>query len=199
MGQAALKLEQPFTYSDYVIWETEERYELINGEPVLMAPAPNQRHQILAGNLFSELREVLRKSKSPCRAFIAPFDVVLPLPGQKENNSTNVVQPDVLVVCDAKKLTGRNCTGAPDLIVEVLSPSTAIKDQKQKFELYQGSGVREYWIAEPEAGYIIRYVLDSKGEYNREGVYGAQDSIALFFAEQSLDLSLVFEEENTKI
>jgi Uma2 family endonuclease len=196
MGAPALKNDYNIksTYSDYLQWETEDRYELLEGLPILMSPASNADHQNLAGAIYSEIRAILKKKESGCRVFIAPFDVVLPEINQNAEDSVNVVQPDVLVVCDSSKITSKNCTGAPDLVVEILSPSTAVNDQKFKYNLYEKHGVKEYWIVSPIDRYMICYHLNESGKYERKAVFTKNDKISLFFAEDELlNLSDVFE------
>lgn len=200
MAAPAFKHEEIFTYADYLKWDTEERFELYSGIPVMMSPAPKSEHQKITLNIASELRALFKGKESPCQVFVAPYDVVLPEENESENSATNVVQPDVLVVCDKNKITPRNCLGAPDLAVEVLSPSTALNDQKYKYELYQKHGVKEYWIADPEAGFLIRYILDDAGKYQRDGVYAHGDMLPLFFLEEMmLDLSQVFESKEEEL
>jgi Uma2 family endonuclease len=157
MGSA--KALDYYTYNDYLSWDDTERYELIDGVPFAMS-APSQKHQRVAGGLFSQLWNYL--NGKPCQVFYAPFDVRL----NAEGNDDTVVQPDILVVCDSKKLGERSCDGAPDMVVEVLSPSTAQFDIVRKFKLYRKYGVREYWIVDPESKTVNIYLL-------KDGVYVA--------------------------
>lgn len=143
----ALKDQQSHTYGDYLSWPNDVRYELIDGEAYLMAPAPDLAHQDVAGEIYFQARQALQ-GKS-CRAFIAPVDVRLPKAQEADDTIDTVVQPDVLVVCDGHKLDKRGVRGAPDWVVEVLSPSTAGHDQINKRQLYERHGVREYWLIHP--------------------------------------------------
>ena len=184
------KKEEGFTYRDYLSWPEEERWEIIEGRAYAMSPAPNPRHQRVLWNLtafFDRQRDKLRG----CSAFFAPTDVVL--------DERNVVQPDLFVVCDPEKITEENISGAPDLIIEVVSPSTEVKDKREKRLLYERFGVREYLIVypEPERSYVELYVL-------REGCYGAPK---IFYWDETLkfetfDLEIplweIFEKEPPK-
>ncbi len=148
---------QPFTYADYCQWPDNERWELINGEAYAMAPAPAINHQMVTGQLFRQIDEAL--DGAPCRALIAPVDVLLPATGENEASTRTVVQPDILVVCDPSKITERNILGAPDWIIEVLSPSTARHDHLTKRQLYEAAGVREYWLVHPVDRIVTIYTL----------------------------------------
>ncbi|MBM4199720.1 MAG: Uma2 family endonuclease [Gammaproteobacteria bacterium] len=156
------------TYGNYLHWPDDVRYELIDGDAYLMAPAPTLDHQDVAGEIFRQLANVL--VGKPCRAFIAPVDVRLPKGDEADEQIDTVVQPDVLVVCDANKLDRRGVRGAPDLIVEVLSPSTASHDQRLKRAVYERAGVREYWLVHPTDRVIAVYRL-SGSEYGKPEIY----------------------------
>jgi Uma2 family endonuclease len=138
-----LQAEQKYTYADYCQWDDDERWELIRGVPYAMSPAPNQYHQEISRELFGQLYNFLKGK--PCKVFHAPFDVRL----NAADEDDTVVQPDILVVCDHSKLDGKCCNGAPDLVIEILSPSTADRDRLDKFSAYLNARVREYWIVDP--------------------------------------------------
>jgi Uma2 family endonuclease len=138
-----LKEDRGYTYADYCEWDDDERWELIEGVPYAMSPAPTQYHQEINGELYRQIANFL-VGKS-CKVFLAPFDVRL---NAAEEDNT-VLQPDILVVCDHSKLDGKSCNGAPDLVIEILSPSTANRDRLDKFNAYLRAGVREYWIVDP--------------------------------------------------
>jgi Uma2 family endonuclease len=143
-----------FTYGQYKTWPEEERWELIDGHAWAMSPAPRRRHQKLSGRLFAKMHGFLEGQ--PCEVYEAPFDVLLP---EADDEVGTVVQPDIVVFCDRSRLTEAGARGAPDLVVEILSPSTSKKDQREKFELYQRHGVREYWIVDPAGEWLCVYRL----------------------------------------
>ena len=143
-----------YTYADYLSWDESERIQLIDGEPVMQA-APSTAHQEVAGNLYFTLRQFL--AGKPCKAYLAPLAVRL---GAKEDDSDDtVLEPDVFVVCDGTKMGKSGCVGAPDLVIEVISLSTARIDRVAKFRKYQQAGVREYWIVDPETRSVHVNVL----------------------------------------
>jgi Uma2 family endonuclease len=164
----ALKDSQYHCYSDYLSWMDDLRYELIDGEAYLMAPAPDLAHQEVVGEIYFQARLALKGK--PCRPFIAPFDVRLPKQDEADELIDTVVQPDVLVVCDSNKLDRRGIRGAPDWVVEVLSPSTAGHDQIKKRKLYEYHGVREYWLIHPIDRVLTVYRLIG-GEYDKPDLY----------------------------
>lgn len=153
-----------FTYGDYRRWPDEERWELIEGEAFNMSPAPSRSHQDWVLELGRQIANHLLGK--PCRPFIAPFDVRLPEKNEADDDIKTVVQPDISVICDRSKLDESGCRGAPDFIIEVLSPGTSRKDQIQKKRLYERHGVREYWLVHPIERILTRYLLE-------DGRYGA--------------------------
>jgi Uma2 family endonuclease len=157
-----LDLSKHYTYADYLTWRFQERVELLMGKVVKMSPAPNLRHQRIVGDIFVELKLFLKNKK--CQVFIAPFDVRLPLPTNrvKGDKINTVVQPDLCVICDDSKLDKQGCIGAPDLIIEILSPGNSKREMKDKFELYQEAGVLEYWVIDPVHNLAFTYTLDEK-------------------------------------
>ncbi len=155
MGNPALEPEEHFTYRQYLTWPDEERWELIDGVAWCMSPGPRRRHQALLTRLIQPLATLL-KGKS-CQVFAAPFDVIFPAGDEADEDVDTVVQPDLAVFCDPSKLTERGARGAPDLVIEILSPSTSRKDQNEKLALYERSGVREYWVVDPAGKWICVY------------------------------------------
>jgi Uma2 family endonuclease len=155
-----------FTYADYLHWPNGERWELIDGKAYAKAPAPGISHQSLVLSIAKQIDEAL--DGTHCRALIAPVDVVLPTSDEADEQATTVVQPDILVVCDPAKLTERNVRGAPDWIIEVLSPATARHDHLTKRALYERAGVREYWLVHPVDRVVTVYTL-------KNGLYGGPE------------------------
>lgn len=151
------------TWQDYLTWPPDERWEVIDGEAYDMSPSPTERHQTIVLNFAVHLKERLKNSS--CRVYTAPLDVYF--------DEYNFVQPDVFVVCDRNKIKER-ISGAPDLIIEVLSSFTAIKDRKDKKDLYERFGVREYIIVHPEEHYIERFLL-KEGRYGEPDIFGSQE------------------------
>ena len=143
------------TYGDYVTWSDDARYELIDGVAYLMSPAPSRVHQEVVGELYGQIRNALQAS--PCRAYVAPFDVRLPRKDEADHAVDTVVQPDILVVCDQRKLDERGMRGAPDWVIEVLSPATAGHDQTVKLTAYERAGVREVWFVHPTDQVVTVY------------------------------------------
>jgi len=166
--QPALDTHHHYTYGDYLTWSDDVRYELIDGVAYLMAPAPTLEHQDIAGEIYRQLANALEDK--PCRPYIAPVDVRLPKGNEADETIDTVVQPDVIVVCDQDKLDRRGVRGAPDFVVEVLSPSTAFHDHKRKREVYERSGVKEYWLVDPVERTIHIYRLDENGRYGKPDV-----------------------------
>jgi Uma2 family endonuclease len=163
-----------FNYKIYQSWPEGERWELIEGKAYDMSPAPNSRHQVISRELFGNIWQFLKGK--PCELFSAPFDVRLSeMKNPGEQDIETVVQPDIVVVCDIDKIDKKGCLGAPDLVVEILSPSTGYKDETSKLALYEKHGVREYWIVNPDAEYIMIYHL--KGDKYEKPEYLKDDDI----------------------
>jgi Uma2 family endonuclease len=164
-----LDLNGTYTYADYLTWRLDEWVELIKGKVQRMSPAPRQVHQEavmrLSGSIFGFLEH------GPCKVFPAPFDVRLTTSNANgDAQITTVIQPDICIICDPQKLDGRGCLGAPDWIIEIISPSTASYDTRTKFDLYEEAGVLEYWIVFPGEKSIAAYVLQD-GRYQLAGTY----------------------------
>ena len=156
-----------YSYSDYMTWQFQERVEIIMGKIFPMS-APNTPHQSLAIDIAVDLKNYF-KGKN-CFVFIAPFDVRLPV-GKKGNVYKTVVQPDLGIVCDLLKLEKSGVKGAPDLVVEILSPSNRQIEMHEKFEAYQASLVREYWIIHPEEQWMLQYVLNDNLKFELHKKY----------------------------
>lgn len=166
-----------FTYADYLTWPEGERWELIEGVAYSMSPAPTRSHQRILLHLARVIGAIT--DAGPCETYLAPFDVRLrepaphPAAGSADEATTTVVQPDISVFCDPSVLDERGADGAPDLVVEIASPSTMYKDQTQKLTLYERHGVREYWIVNGEARWVMVYRLGADGRYGKPDYYRA--------------------------
>lgn len=155
-----LDLNKTYTYADYLTWRFQERVELIKGWIYKMSPAPKRLHQEVEIALSTEFYNFFKK-ENDCKVYQSPFDVRLTKKGNGDKEITTVVQPDICVICDPDKLDERGCIGAPDLIIEVLSPSTIKKDNYEKFDLYQENEVKEYWLVNPEGRSLQIFHLEN--------------------------------------
>ena len=160
----AKQLQNRFTYADYLKWPEDERWELIDGVAYAMA-APGRLHQETVLELGAQILQQLRGTS--CKPYIAPFDVRLAQANETDDRIETVVQPDLAVICDKRKLDDKGCRGAPDWIIEVLSPSTAVKDMDHKRRLYEHYGVKEYWIVHPVDHWVMVYNLQEQGHYDQ--------------------------------
>jgi len=179
----ALTVRKDKTYRDYLTWPENERWEIIDGVAYNMTPAPGIKHQDITSNLHIRLKT---DPSNKCYTGIAPTDVVF--------DENNVVQPDVFVVCDRSKITENNISGAPDMIIEVISPSTEVKDRRDKKDVYERFGVGEYILVFPEREYIERYLLD-KGKYGSPEILNWDEELKLTTFDTSINLWDVFEKE----
>lgn len=181
-----------YTYEDYLNWPQDERWELIEGVPYMQA-APSWQHQAITFELGRQFGNYLI-GKS-CRAFTAPFDLIIPYDEIEEGKSKDVVQPDLLVLCNKNGLKGTGYFGVPDLIIEVCSPSTIRNDKVLKFNKYEKAGVKEYWIVEPEGKFISIFTLQQNNRYGRPEIYTEVDKVKVgIFENLIVDLKLVFGE-----
>jgi Uma2 family endonuclease len=188
MGPLAKDLKKRFTYAEYCTWDDGERWELIDGVAYNMTPAPATRHQRIVGNLHAALFGFFRGKA--CTPFVAPTDVVF--------DDYNVVQPDLIVVCDRDKITEANIKGAPDLVVEILSPTTGRKDRREKKALYERFGVREFLVIDPSNETVERFAL-AEGKYRPPDVFGWDETMRLsLFPDLEIELWTIFEKEKVE-
>ncbi|MDA3894047.1 MAG: Uma2 family endonuclease [Salinivirgaceae bacterium] len=171
---SSLDINKTYNYAQYLTWRFQERIEIIKGRLFKMSPAPARKHQEASGDLFRQISSFLYKK--PCSVFSAPFDVRFPK-GNSDEETYTVVQPDICIICDKSKLDDRGCIGAPDFIIEILSPSTAEKDTKDKFQLYQEQGVKEYWMVYPGEHMVDVFKLDKRGKYQFDAKYVKSDKV----------------------
>jgi len=190
----AKKLSRRFTYADACCWPEEERWELIDGDAWDMSPAPNPLHQEVSGRLFYRLYGHLRGHG--CRVFAAPIDLLLPEADEADDAVETVVQPDLVVVCDGEKVRERYLYGPPDLVVEIVSPSTARRDEGIKRDRYEAAGVEEYWVIYPVEQVVHRY-RSKAGRYGAAEVFGLEDGSFLSsrFPELEVNLLELFDAE----
>lgn len=191
MGTPARKENDKYTYKDYLNWPMEERWEIIEGVPYNMSPAPSRKHQDISGELFNQIYNYL-KGKT-CKVYSAPFDVRLFTNKERDEDTTNVVQPDLSIICDYSKLDDKGCKGSPDLIIEIASPTTLKKDLKDKFYLYEKALVKEYWLVYPDEKMIVVNTLGENGKYGRPEMYSEENVIKVgIFEDLEIELSDVF-------
>ena len=183
----ALRKDKYYTYEDYAKWNTEARYELIDGMPYMMSPSPLRAHQAISMELSRQFAAFLYGK--PCKVFAAPFDVRLNAAG----GDNTVVQPDLVVICDRSKLIDTGYGGAPDLVIEILSQSSASRDRVLKFNQYLKAGVREYWIVDPDSKTVTVNILDDGRYYTT--AYAETDTLPVHVLEGCvINLADVFAE-----
>ncbi|TCL70741.1 Uma2 family endonuclease [Hydrogenispora ethanolica] len=181
---------EKYTYKDYLTWPDEERYELIDGIPHLQA-APIWQHQVISRELLIQFGNYLQGK--PCQVFSTPFDLRLPESDEKDEDVANVLQPDILIICDKSRLKGTGYYGAPTLIIEIVSPSSGKMDKLYKFNKYEKAGVQEYWIVEPEEKIINVFTLLENNRYGRPDVYSEENSVKVgVFPDLLIELKSVF-------
>ncbi|WP_373515741.1 Uma2 family endonuclease [Persicitalea sp.] len=189
-----LDLNGTYSYADYLKWQFEERVELIKGKLFKMSPAPSRRHQeissILQGKIFNFL------DIKTCKIYPAPFDVRLaPRRGEKTDKIYTVVQPDLCVFCGKANLDDRGAIGAPDWVIEILSPGNSRIEVKNKFGVYEENGVKEYWLVDPAYETIMVYVLNEFGKFIGLPIVTIEDSITSHvFPGFNIAVSTIFEE-----
>ncbi len=188
---AKLSKKKEYTYADYLTWKDGRRYELIDGEVIDMTPAPCRSHQYILHRLILEFGNFFRNKK--CEVYSAPFDVRLGKKTAQGKESRTVVQPDLAVFCNQEVLDDSGAFGAPDLVVEVVSPSTASHDNVKKRRTYEQAGVREYWLVYPEERYVRVYQLDEKGLFGKENTYDETACIQVgIFPDLTIDMREIF-------
>jgi Uma2 family endonuclease len=188
-----LDLNKVYTYADYLKWQFEERLELIKGKVFKMSPAPSTRHQKISRNLSFFLGNIFLGLS--CQYFFAPFDVRL-LDRKKSIESDEdiftVVQPDLCIICDEDKIDEKGCIGAPDLIIEIVSGKSK-REVREKFGLYEESGVKEYWIVYQDIEHIHQYKLGEGEKYEIIKIYTPDDTISsAIFPDLKIDVHEIF-------
>ena len=150
-----------YTLEDIYNLPEDVRAELIKGEIYYMSPAPNRLHQEILSELYYQIKHKIKQDNGTCKVYPAPFAVLLTV-----ENETNYVEPDISLICDPSKLDDRGCNGAPDWIIEIVSPSNPIHDYIKKLNIYELAGVREYWIVDPIKEITTVYRFDDDFEMN---------------------------------
>lgn len=178
-----------YTYADYLTWNNDERWEIIAGVPYMQS-APSRLHQEILMELARQFSNYLLDK--PCKIYPAPFCVRLDI-DDDDKKIKNVVEPDLTIVCDESKLDEKGCKGSPDMIIEIISPSTAKMDKVIKFNKYEEAGVKEYWIIEPEQKLVSVFLLQDNMKYGRPEMYTDEDNIIVsLFPDLEIHLKSVF-------
>jgi Uma2 family endonuclease len=181
-----MQKEEPdkvYYYKDIKHWEGN--WELIDGIPYLLA-SPSYDHQHVVGELHLELASYFKNRG--CRVILSPFDVQLDI-NEPEDEAKTVLQPDLLVVCDTNKITKNRLKGAPDIVIEVLSASTGIRDRDQKYYLYEKNGVKEYWIVDP-SNRTVEVLGWKDGYFQKRAVFGPEDTlVSILYPDLQINLA----------
>ncbi|MEQ8187769.1 MAG: Uma2 family endonuclease [Candidatus Eremiobacterota bacterium] len=188
------KKQKYYSYADYLSWDSRERWEIIEGRLYNLA-SPSDVHQELSVILSSKFYNYFQNKT--CRVYTAPFDVSFPSDSLDGDDKVyDVVQPDIIIVCDKNKISRKGCRGAPDIVIEILSPSTASKDFIRKQRLYEKNKVKQYWIVDPEEKSVFVFKLNEQSQYSRPEEYNKEDKIQLDgFEGLEIDLAGVFTEK----
>lgn len=169
------------TYAEFSTWPDNERWEIIDGEAYAMTPGPSTLHQMVFRGLFRQLDAFFRTG--PCQVFSDPYEFRLARPGQREEDIIDVVRPDLAVVCDPARYDEKGGIGAPDFVIEILSRSSASRDQVAKRRLYERHGVKEYWVVDPEERLVFVSRLTSAGTFSGADIFstdGLRLAVATF-------------------
>lgn len=184
---AEMNLLGLYSYGNPFRWKSEERIELIRGEVFRMSPVNSLTHQRWCGFIFVKLYDYL--SDKIGEVFMAPFDIRLPDRSNMDEDIFTVVQPDIVVVCDPKKLDEKGCLGAPDVVIEILSEGNNWRELIDKFKVYEEAGIKEYWVVNPARKYFSIYKLDKYHRYKTDGVNRCnEEMLSSVFPDFKLDL-----------
>jgi len=170
-----IDLSLSYSYANYLTWFFNERVELIRGKVSKMSPAPSPLHQEISANIFSLIHSHL-KGKS-CKVYYAPFDVRFTKESIADKDIYTVLQPDICVICDTKKIDAKGCLGAPDIVIEILSPGNNKMELIHKHGIYEEFGVKEYWIVSPGDKTLLKYTLDVKGKYQPSKLFTLSEKV----------------------
>jgi len=187
-----IDLSSNYSYANYLTWLFDDRVELIKGKVYEMS-APARYHQQVSGSLYYFLFHYL-KSKS-CKVYAAPFDVRFFKDSKSDRDIDTVLQPDICVICDRAKLDDKGCIGAPDIVVEILSPGNNRKELFSKYKVYEEFGVKEYWAVNPGEKTLLKYMLDSDGKYQAFRLFTVSEKVhSEILPDFELDLDEVFKD-----
>ena len=193
MELADLDFSKTYTYADYLKWTFDERIELIKGKIFQMSPAPGRSHQDISFSISLKLGNYL-KGKA-CKAYYAPFDVRLSRNSEDDKAIYTVLQPDICVICDLSKLDDKGCIGAPDIVIEILSPGNNKKELRNKYDVYQETGVKEYWVIHPSERTFLKYTLDDNGFFQPSRLLIGGDKITTTILPGfAMDVDEIFED-----
>lgn len=184
-----------YTYADYLTWNVSERFEILKGKLFRMSPAPARKHQVTSREL-EYIFMTYFKNKN-CEVYDAPFDVRLVnkfKKSKKDEDIETVFQPDLCVICDKEKLDKQGCIGAPDLIVEILSPGNSSKEMKEKFEIYEENGVREYWMVDYQAKTVLIYYLKDDKYIGLKILTEDETAKSMIFPDLEVELKEIFQD-----
>ncbi|MGM9479424.1 Uma2 family endonuclease [Pedobacter sp. GSP4] len=164
-----------YSYASYLNWLFPERVELVKGKVFKMSPAPSRVHQVIARNISNALINYLKRK--PCEVYFAPFDVRFPKGSKADKDVYTVLQPDICVICDKSKLDARGCIGAPDIVVEILSPGNTKMELLHKYKVYEEFGVKEYWVVSQSDQSILIYTLNDEGKFQPSKIFTLSEKI----------------------
>jgi len=188
-----IDLSLTYSYANYLTWLFDDRVELIKGKVFKMSPAPSPLHQEISVNISSALHKHLKNT--PCKIYYAPFDVRFPGESKADKDIFTVLQPDICVICDPGKIDSRGCIGAPNIVIEILSPGNNRTELLNKYNIYQEFGVKEYWVVSPGDKTLLKYTLDINGKYQPSKLFTLSEKVySEVLPGFELDLDAVFED-----
>ena len=172
---ADIDLSLTYSYAHYLNWLFDDRVELIKGKVVKMGPAPSPLHQEISGSIFFSLYNYLRNKT--CKVYYAPFDVRFPKESLADKDIYTVLQPDICIICDTSKIDGRGCIGAPDIVIEILSPGNNKTELIHKYEIYEEFGVKEYWVVSSGDKTLLKYTLNKEGKFQSSKLFTLNEKV----------------------
>ncbi|MDP3467899.1 MAG: Uma2 family endonuclease, partial [Daejeonella sp.] len=187
-----IDLSLTYSYANYLTWLFDDRVELIKGKVFKMSPAPSPLHQEISANISSAIHNYLKDK--PCKIYYAPFDVRFAKESKADEDIYTVLQPDICVICDPAKIDGRGCVGAPDIVIEILSPGNNRMELLNKYCIYEEFRVKEYWVVSPGDKTLLKYTLDVEGKYQPSKLFTLSEKVySEVLPGFELDLDAVFE------